>query len=97
MGITYRLIKGAKINAQEYDDSLRFLDEKIDELNVPIRYKEIGDCLVFKKINPSTPNAIEIGDIIKRYVGNRYIHAKVLNLPYTTDSNLQFFEDITAL
>lgn len=57
------------------------------------RYKEIDDCLVFKRLNPSSLTAIEIGDVIKRYDGNRYIHAKVNALPYTSDANLSFYSE----
>jgi len=64
--------------------------------NIAVKWIEIDDALVYKGTN--TGGTVQVGDLIMRYpTTSRFIHAKVNALPYTSDGNLSFFQDITVI
>ncbi len=70
--------------------------EILHKPNISIKWIEIDDAFVYKGTN--TGDTIQVGDVIMRYpTTSRFIHAVVNGLPYTTDSNLSFYQDITII
>ena len=63
-----------------------------------IEWIEIDDAYVLKASGNFNITQIQTGDMIRRYpTTSRYIEAKVIAVPYTTETNLQLFKDITLL
>jgi len=93
-------------NSSAIDDFVSFSGE-ITGTGMPVtistpppidkKWIEIDDAWVYKGTNIDKFQ-IEPGDMIRRYpITNRYIHARVNTLPYTNESNLSIFEDITII
>lgn len=98
--------KGNKLNAaSSIDSGNKVLILQTDELKtydanalLPTKWMQIDDAWVCKGSGKTDRETIEATDIIKRFpTTSRYIHARVESLPYTDDSNLKFFEDISII